>query len=263
MVRRVGEQHSSITDDGHRELAQRLAGLAGHPPVVPGRIEADSSYTSGGHAYYGVSVPERRALVRTWLRERRDLDASRMLATCDSLISSEVYEEKSLACMILSGHHAARMAVTPEMVDQWLDDLAGWAEVDSLCQNVFTAEQMLSEWPGWRALIQQLSGDANINKRRAALVLLTGPVHYSTDARLSELAFETVDALSHERAILITKAVSWLLRSLADNHATAVAEYIEREQSRLPAIALRETRVKLMTGTKRGRTRVEWLHGEH
>jgi len=254
MVRRVGVK--VIADAWHRELAGRLAELAGHPPVAPGPIEADSSYTSGGHGYYGVSVPERRRLVRAWLQQRRETDASQMLATCESLIASDVYEEKSLACMILGGHRAARSAVTPTMVFAWLDHLAGWAEVDSLCQNIFTAEQMLGDWPAWRDLIGRLAHDQNINKRRAALVLLTGPVHYSPDARLSALAFETIHALKHERAILITKAVSWLLRSLIDNHAAAVAKYLEREQGRLPAIALRETRVKLLTGTKRGRAPV-------
>lgn len=253
MVLRVDEPRASPADDGHRELAARLAALAGHAVARPARAEADSSYTSGGHAYYGVAVPERRQLVKAWLRERRGAATPQMLATCDSLIASDVYEEKTLACMILGEHRATRLATTPAMVEHWLDSLAGWAEVDSLCQNTFPAEQMLSDWPAWRDLVQRLARDANINKRRGALVLLTGPVHYSPDAGLADLAFETIDALKDERPILITRAVSWLLRALADNHAPAVEEYIEREHGRLPAIALRETRVKLASGTKRGR----------
>jgi hypothetical protein len=44
-------------------------------------------------------------------------------------------------------------------------------------------------------------------------VLLTGPVSRSDDARFRDLAFEMTERLKRERIILITKAVSWLLRS--------------------------------------------------
>lgn len=64
-----------------------------------------------------------------------------------------------------------------------------------------------------------------------------------------------VERLKGERPILITKAVSWLLRSMALRHGTAVAAYLDANAASLPAIAVRETRTKLATGTKTGRSR--------
>jgi 3-methyladenine DNA glycosylase AlkD len=64
-----------------------------------------------------------------------------------------------------------------------------------------------------------------------------------------------VERLKGERAILITKAVSWLLRALVDRHHEAVAVYVDANASSLPAIAVRETRTKLATGTKSGMSR--------
>lgn len=250
MVRRVDEQRPD-GDEGHRELGARLARLAGHPVISPERAAADSSYTSGGHAYYGVSVPERWQLVNAWWREHRDLTVAQLLATCDSLISSNIYEEKTLGCMIIKQHRHVCAAVTPTDIERWLGHLAGWAEVDSLCQNTIPASQMLADWTAWDGLIGRLAADRNINKRRAALVLLTGPVHYSADPRLLIAALRTVDALKHERAILITKAVSWMLRALTTQHRSELEAYLAANREALPAIAVRETQVKLDTGTKK------------
>jgi 3-methyladenine DNA glycosylase AlkD len=133
--------------------------------------------------------------------------------------------------------------------------LNGWAEIDGLCQNVFSAEEMIADWPGWERLLEQLSRDANINKRRAALVLLNSPVHYTDDARFRDLALIVIDRLKAERDILITKAVSWLLRSMITRHRGAVETCLAEHGPSLPAIAVRETRTKLATGTKSGRVK--------
>jgi 3-methyladenine DNA glycosylase AlkD len=141
----------------------------------------------------------------------------------------------------------------PSFVARWLEELAGWAEGDALCQNLFPAEHLPSDWPSWKTLVEELAIDDNVNKRRAALVLLTGPVHYSPDVRLATLAFATIGTLASERAPLITKAISWFLRSLTTNHARLVAAYLEANRRTLPALAVRETSAKLASGTKRGR----------
>ena len=80
-------------------------------------------------------------------------------------------------------------------------------------------------------------------------MLLTGPARASADPRIRDLAFETIDRLKAEKPILITKAVSWLLRALAErHHKREVAAYLDVHAAALPAIAVRETRRKLQTG---------------
>jgi 3-methyladenine DNA glycosylase AlkD len=114
---------------------------------------------------------------------------------------------------------------------------------------------MAADWPAWKALIERLAADGNINKRRAALVLLNAPVRGSDDPCFGEVALQVIDTLKAERDILITKAVSWLLRTMTGRHRAAVENYLVRENERLPRIAVRETRIKLATGTKSGRRR--------
>lgn len=80
-------------------------------------------------------------------------------------------------------------------------------------------------------------------------------MHYDDDRRLADLAFAVIERVKTERPILITKAVSWLLRALADRHQTAVVAYIDANEASLPRVAVREARTKLRTGTKSGRSK--------
>ena len=93
-----------------------------------------------------------------------------------------------------------RASVKPKDIERWLGKLNGWAEVDSLCQNVFT-DELSNDWPNWQKLIGRLSKSTDINKRRASLVLLTRPVHAFRDPRFRDEAFERVFGLRcHARA---------------------------------------------------------------
>jgi len=214
----------------------------------------NDSYASGGHPFFNVSIPDLRRIARGWLGAHRKIaDDEEVLALAGRLITGEAYEEKVLGAVILGYSDRARRLATPAMLEGWLDHVAGWAEIDSLCASVFPADQMAADWPAWRALIERLAGDANINKRRAALVLLCTPSRTSDDVRFRDLAFVVIEKLKAERPILITKAVSWLLRSMSVQHAAAVSAYVEAHAASLPAIAVRETRTKLRSGTKSGR----------
>jgi 3-methyladenine DNA glycosylase AlkD len=178
-----------------------------------------------------------------------------ILEVVDSLNSGESHEEKTFAALLLGYHAKARAQARPEDLDRWLGQLNGWAEIDCQCRNLFPPEQMLQAWPAWKRLIEQLSRDPNINKRRASLVLLNAPTHYSADERFADLALANVDRLKGEREILITKAISWLLRSMISRHRQAVEAYLAANAPTLPAIAVRETRTKLATGVKSARRR--------
>lgn len=236
----------------HAALLAELRRAAG--PTALEQPTTDS-YGGSGHLFLNVSVPDQRTIARRWLAANKTMTPEAFLAVVDSLFEGESHEEKTLAAILLGAHPSGRRTARPEDVDRWLGRLNGWAEIDSLCQNVFGDQEMTADWPGWKRLLEQLSRNANINKRRAALVLLNAPVHYTDDARFRDLALAFINRLKAERDILITKAVSWLLRSMITRHRAAVEACLAEHGPSLPAIAIRETRIKLATGTKSGRSR--------
>lgn len=208
-----------------------------------------SAYMGSPHGLLGVAVPDLRRLAKSWLAANTSLPPDAILAVADSLFAGPLHEEKTLAALILGYSKPARRAATLDRVDGWLDRLVGWAEIDALC-SIFAAEEMLGDWADWAPWLRDLAASENINKRRASLVLLTGPVRSHDDPRLLEVALDNLGRLQAERAILITKAVSWLLRSLVPRHREVVAGYLDAHRSALPAIAVRETSAKLETGRK-------------
>jgi 3-methyladenine DNA glycosylase AlkD len=216
--------------------------------------QQNDSYTGSGHPFFNVSAPDQRRIGRAWLAAHRGAADVDLLAVAARLFVGEAFEEKTLAAILLGASARARRLATPAMMDAWLDHLTGWAEIDSLCASVFGAVELAADWPAWRSLIERLAGDANINKRRAALVLLCTPTRTSDDPRFRDLGFAVVERLKGERPILITKAVSWLLRSMAGRHGDEVGAYLDANAALLPAVAVRETRTKLRTGTKSGRS---------
>ncbi len=200
--------------------------------------------------WYGLKNEQRRRILLDFRAAHKDLAFADWLALIDSLYQGESYEERCAPQTLLLKYPRYRRQLPLAQLDAWLGRLDGWAEVDSTCQTVFSADDLLADWPGWSALLAALAADANINKRRAALVLLTAPISQSDDARILDLSLQLIDRLKGERDKRITKAISWLLRKGIKRRRAAISAYLEANAASLPAIAVRETRKKLLTGKK-------------
>lgn len=178
-------------------------------------------------------------------------DSKSLTDLLDLLYSkAKTYEEIALAASLISVSPKLKREINPEKLDKWLSSTCGWAECDVLCQSNFPAEVMLPNWSIWKKLLIKFSKDKNIQKRRASLVLLTKAGRTSPDVKFSDLAFKNIERLKKEKEVLITKAVSWILRSLIKNHKEEVADYLNENRDTLPKIAVREVQMKLATGRK-------------
>lgn len=199
---------------------------------------------------YGLRNGIRRDIIHTWVADHQDITFNDWVLLIDGLYHGVSYEERCTPPTLFTSYRHYRQQLPLRQLESWLGQLEGWAEVDSTCQSVFTAKEMLADWDGWRKLLEQLTNDNNINKRRASLVLLTSPITKSPDERLIQQALKHVDHLKHEKDKLITKAISWVLRKGIKQHRAHIESYLEQHSDTLPAIAVRETRRKLETGKK-------------
>lgn len=213
-------------------------------------LSKKESYLLSGHFYYDVSVPLRKKIAKEWFVKNKDISPKEFLLMIDSLYSGNSHEEKNTASNLLGFSPEKRSTISIKRIDTWLNELAGWSEIDSLCYNVFTGEELLHKWSLWEKFLHKLSLDTNLNKKRASLVFLAGAVSYSQDPRLLQLSFTLTERLKSHKEIIITKAISWLLRSMVKYHKKEVSEYIKENQNTLPKIAIRETTRKIQTGRK-------------
>jgi 3-methyladenine DNA glycosylase AlkD len=212
----------------------------------------NNSYIGSSKFSYHLGSSVSRKLIKDWLKTKT-LTTNEYKTLLVSLSKGESYNEISAIGKLLEYRPKLRKDLDPKIFDSLLERAEGWAEVDSICYGNFTPEEMLSNWNSWKSIIKKFSEDKNVHKRRASLVLLTKAVRNSDDKRLSKLAFENIGELKGEKDILITKAISWLLRDLIKNHRSEVEKYLMENFESLPKIAIRETTNKLKSGRKTGR----------
>ena len=208
------------------------------------------SYLGNAHPRYAISAPVLRALAKDWMRSHHNLTCQEFSELIDSLIKAESSTEKVFAGILMDYATSEQGAFDPELFGDWLDHLEGWAEIDAVCTGAYAIKQIPAAWKKWRPFLKKLSVDKNIGKRRASLVFLCSPIAHSDDEDMAKIALGNIDRLKPEKEVLITKAISWLLRSMIRHHKKAVAKYVKQNHNTLPKIAVRETLVKLQTGTK-------------
>jgi len=196
---------------------------------------------------YCLKTGDKIKLIKDYLKPI-DLSSTNFSDLLISLSTGASFEELSAMGPILGFYPAYRNKLPPKIINKLFDHVQGWAETDVTC--TFTADDLLADWPGWKELLTDFSVDKNIHKRRASLVLFTQPLRLSPDPRFYKLALQNIDKLKLEKDILITKAISWVLRSMIKYHPEIVKDYLEKNKDSLPRIAVREVSTKLATGKK-------------
>lgn len=217
---------------------------------TPENVNFGQRYVGTNKPYHGFTSKQISSIAKKIFKENQ-LNPDEIIKLLNSLYQfGTSYTEIVIGPIILSLSTETLENFNPENLDLWLNYTCGWAEDDVLCQSIFTAENVLAKWSEWEKILKKFNQDSNINKRRASLVLLTKSVCQSDNPKLSKLAFANIEKLKGETDILITKAVSWLLRSLTTFHKDEVLKYLEDNKDSLPKIAYREALSKALTGRK-------------
>jgi 3-methyladenine DNA glycosylase AlkD len=230
----------------HLEILSRIQTHSG----MPTHHTFNDSYLGNNHPRYPINNPTMRNIAREWMRSHKDLPSAEFQEVLTSLIQGGSCTEKMMAGIMLGYASKSQRDMDPMIFDHWLDHLVGWVEVDTLCTGDFLKDSFASKWPVWRDLVDKLSRDPNINKRRASLVLFCSPLGHRQHDEMTNVALAIVDRLKSEKHVLITKAISWVLRTMLKLHREKVSSYLKEKGQTLPKIALRETIAKLETGRK-------------
>lgn len=239
---------TAMSNKYHRELIVSIRAHARQ--LSQPDMEKLVRYIGTNKTLYAIGTDAQRKIIKEWTKKRTDLTQSQYTELLTSLCQGDSINGISVAGELLIFFPKLRRKVEPKYLDVWLNSVQGWAEVDSICQSKFSAADLLADWKEWKSLLTNLASNDNVNKKRASLVLLTKPVGDSADTRLADQAFSNIDKLKNEHEILITKAVSWLLRDLIKHNRQRVENYLKENMNTLPKIALRETNTKLLTGRK-------------
>jgi 3-methyladenine DNA glycosylase AlkD len=193
----------------HQEILTQIKQQSGKPT----QHTFLDSYLGNTHPRYPINAPTLRTIAKEWIRDHT-LTSKELASLLSSLIKGESSTEKCMAGVLLDYTKFKDHPLNPALFLGWLDHTEGWAEVDTLCTNRYLGQALPAQWTDWKKIIDQCSKSKNINKRRASLVLFCSPLRSSTDEKLAISALKIVDRLKSEKDRLITKAISWVLRTL-------------------------------------------------
>jgi 3-methyladenine DNA glycosylase AlkD len=200
--------------------------------------------------FYGARVGDLRATATGWLRAHPEATADQVAGLADRLWHTGVREEQLVACFLLARDRAALAATDPGRVRAWTALLDNWETTDQLGMNVLGPLVALDP-AGRVGLLRALAADPHPWARRLALVACTRLARADDAARWWPAVADLVLGLAGDREAAMPKASSWVLRSWLEPCPEAVAAFVDEHAGRLPAVAVRETRAKLTTGTKR------------
>ncbi len=203
-----------------------------------------------GRPFYGARVGDLRGIAAGWLRGHRNATPEQVAGLADRLWNAGIREEQLVACFLLARGRTALAATDPERVLGWTALLDNWETTDQLGMNVLGPLVALD--PGGRlGLLRGLAGDPHPWARRVALVACTRLARADGAAAWWPGVAALLLGLAGDREAALPKATSWVLRSWLEPCPEAVAAFVDQHAGRLPALAVRETRDKLATGTKR------------
>jgi 3-methyladenine DNA glycosylase AlkD len=230
----------------HSDLLRRIKRHSGKPT----QHTFLDSYLGTSHPRYPINIPTLRNIGREWLKENKEMPVDEFKNVLTSLLHGKSSTEKTMAGILLNLSARHQQEFDPIIFNDWLEHLEGWAEVDGLCTGRYADVQLLQNFDAWKKILTALSKSDNIHKRRASLVFLCSPLRKEPNLPLVTLALRNVDRLSPEKHILITKAISWVLRNGVVWHKPLIKKYVILKKDALPKIAVRETLTKINTGKK-------------
>ncbi len=232
------------------DLAEEIRESIKNAPTKPLKGFNPERYMGTKHPYVGLSTKAKTDIAKSFFLKHPDLRFEDMIQVVTHLMRGISFEEKTIGSFLLNSYKHSASLITPDHIQTWLYSLEGWCEIDTLCQNRLNENILIENWNLWNKGLTRFAKHANINHRRASLVLLCKPLRQTTDIRVYNLAIQNIEILKQEKDILITKAISWALRECTKKFNIQIAEYVSKNNKSLPAIAVRETNRKLLTGKK-------------
>ena len=201
--------------------------------------------------FYGVAVGDLRRIAAAWHREHPGAAPDDVAALADVLWGTAIREEMVTAALLHGHDRRSRARMGVRRADRWARSIDNWETADALA--AWLVARRVADDPGRGfGMLETLAGRRNPWARRVGLVGCIGTARTPGAADWWPRVAGIVLRLADDSEAGIPKAISWVLREHTRHCAGVVAGFLDDHESVLPAVAKRETRNKLRTGTKRG-----------
>jgi 3-methyladenine DNA glycosylase AlkD len=207
----------------------------------PERAAQEKRYLKSPFKFYGVSVPQMRAVARQFRRENRDVAKRALWDICQALWQGEFHEERALAMLLLEEYRTLLDYSDIPLLERMLRESTNWDQVDEisvhLVGSVLEKDQRALEYlKGW-------SRDPSFWMRRAAL--LSQLLLFRERKGDKGLFYSFADEMMEEKEFFIRKAIGWVLRDMARVDPEEVFRFVAENKDRMSGVTFREATRRL------------------
>lgn len=197
----------------------------------------------------GVNNPNLRQILREIKATVKGRPAKEIISLAHDFHQQGVFELHWLAYELLGRSKKTLRALTSQDIDQLNTRIDNWVLTDVFCGKIlgFAWQSGLLDDTYFLALQQS----EDVWQRRIAVVATTAlntPANGGQGAPNRTLLLCQGAVTDHHP--MITKAVSWALRSLIKWDRTAVEDFLQTHEDQLASLVVREVHKKLTTGHK-------------
>jgi 3-methyladenine DNA glycosylase AlkD len=201
----------------------------------PERALGMAHYMRDKFAYFGVSTPVRRQLVRPLLLQAsRQLDPEGLTQVARGCWAAPEREMQYFACDLLARCRRRWTAETLELCQELACAKSWWDTVDYLASRV--VGPLVERFPELQQDMDHWAADQNFWLRRVAIL---HQLHYR-DKTDEQRLFKYCLFSSGQSEFFVRKAIGWALREYAKSAPERVLEFLEENRERFSPLSMRE-----------------------
>lgn len=200
----------------------------------PVRAENMASYMKTDMAFYGVSSPARRQIVKQ-LAGFAPATVDEYRSQVTALWEQPHREEKYLAIDWAKRHRAFVTFENIDLFERMITEGAWWDFIDDIAANL-VGTVVRADLDRMRPVLERwLTGDDLWLRRTVIICQLK-----SKEKTDTALLFDACERAAHERDFFIRKAIGWALRQHSRVAPDAVRGFVEGHRDDLSGLSLRE-----------------------
>ena len=202
----------------------------------PARAERHRQYHKSTRQHWGITMPQLDNVVKHHARRHAP---EQLLRLALNLWDSGIYDLMTAAGRILGRPEISASPQLWQTLDNWLQDVDGWALEDVLAP---AAWKCLLHDPAVMDDLERWTTYANKWHRRAAFIYT---LPYAKRGRDPERVLEWAAACAGDPEWFIQKAIGWWLRELSKHDGPRVARFLGSHWHQLRGVARKEASRRL------------------
>ena len=176
----------------HKEIIAEFQKVAQDPNNTTLPKMNSASYSGSPRESYHIKNSVKYQLLKEWKSRHPSITFEEFINVLNSLNKGKTSTERTSIGYLLEIFPQYRKRLDLSKLENWISNLEGWAEIDSLCQRPFSKKDLELRWDEWKNLLQRLNQSTNPSKQRASLVLMIKTLRQTNNQKIVEFAFQNI-----------------------------------------------------------------------